>query len=135
MSSRDHWARIGIWASLKSSVVMSSVWAACLRDMGMSPSICDVALAGSCLGKPREREVEKGLEKGRSIREKTTGPKRQHSVQENDGGTVSTAFAQLSLCHASHTPLFSVFCSPSKPTSKTSQISFLPQMTLTTSSG
>ena len=29
-------------ASLKSSEVMSLVWAACLRDLGMSPSNCDV---------------------------------------------------------------------------------------------
>jgi len=66
---------------------MSSVWAACLRDLGMPPSNCDVALAGSCLGKDREREVEKGLERGRSMRESTA---KQASLEYvNDGGTVS----------------------------------------------
>src|ERR1700733_3917514 len=103
ISSRDHWGRMGAWASLKPSEAISSVWAACLRDLGMSPSNCDVALAGSCLGKDREREVEKGLvERGRSMKESTA---KQAAFSWRTMVVQYPLLAQLSLSHPSHTPL------------------------------
>ena len=134
ISSRDHWAGMGIWASLKSSEVMSSFSAACLRDLGMSPSDCDVALAGSCLGKAREREVEKGLERGRSIARRKAQPNRQPILGERWWYSIYYLLSSHSAIPL--TPLFSIFCSPSKLNlENVTNSSFLPQMTLTISSG
>src|SRR6266852_5541315 len=96
---------MGAWASLKSPGVISSVWAACLRDLGISPSNCDVALAGSCLGKDREREVEKGLvERGRSMKGKhsQTG---SLGEQKRWWYSIHSTCPALTLSSLSHPPL------------------------------
>jgi hypothetical protein len=109
-----------------------------LGDLPKRPGYVAIELRRGSSWKLSGKSPGKGSGKGSRERSEHKGkaqPNRQSWLGERERWWYSIHYLPSSHSLISLTPLLSIFCSPSKLTSKTSQISFLPQMTLTTSSG